>query len=92
MHIDLDSLFSGIIGVVLGAFLTYKLQHRLIDKQIAAAKASQDAFLAAINEFRRIFNVRLGRLISAIDNATYTAEQREQAATPQKSKGGVDSS
>ena len=29
MHIDLNSLFSGLTGVVVGAFITYKLQHRL---------------------------------------------------------------
>ena len=29
MHIDLNSLLSGFAGVVVGAFITYMLQHRL---------------------------------------------------------------
>jgi hypothetical protein len=29
MHIDLNSLLSGLVGVVVGAFIQYKLQHRL---------------------------------------------------------------
>jgi hypothetical protein len=38
MHLDLNSLFSGLAGVLVGAVITYILQHRLLDKQLAAAE------------------------------------------------------
>jgi len=78
MHIDLNSLFSGMGGVLIGAWITYKLQHRLLDKQLAAAKASQDAFMAVLTEFRNMLNTRFGMLISEVGNAAYAAEQRQK--------------
>jgi len=78
MHIDPNSLFSGLAGVLLGAWITYMLQHRLLDKQLAAAKESQDAFLAVITEFRNMLNTRFGMLISEVGNAAYAAEQRHK--------------
>ncbi|PYL17912.1 MAG: hypothetical protein DMF41_13225 [Verrucomicrobia bacterium] len=78
MHIDLNSLFSGLGGVLIGAWITYKLQHRLLDKQLAAAKASQDAFMAVLTEFRNMLNTRFGMLISEVGNAAYAAEQRQK--------------
>ena len=54
------------------------LQHRLLDKQLAAAKESQDAFMAVLREFRNMLNTRLGALTSEIGNASYAAEQRSK--------------
>ena len=65
-------------GVVVGAVITYLLQHRLLDKQLAAAKESQEAFLALLREFRNMLNTRLGALTSEIGNASYAAEQRDK--------------
>lgn len=81
MHIDINSLISGILGTVAGAFITYKLQHRLLDKQLAAAKESQTQFLAVLQEFRNMLNTRFGMLISEVGNAAYAAEQRQKEAT-----------
>jgi hypothetical protein len=78
MHVDLNSLFSGLAGVLVGAMMTYLLQHRLLDKQLAAAKESQDAFMAVLREFRNMLNTRLGALTSEIGNASYAAEQRSK--------------
>ena len=78
MHIDLNSLFSGLAGVIVGAVITYLLQHRLLDKQLAAAKESQDAFMAVLREFRNMLNTRLGALTSEIGNASHAAEQRSK--------------
>jgi hypothetical protein len=78
MHVDLNSLFSGLAGVVVGAVITYLLQHRLLDKQLAAAKESQDAFMAVLREFRNMLNTRLGALTSEIGNASSAAEQRSK--------------
>jgi len=76
MHIDFNSLFSGFAGVIVGAVITYLLQHRLLDKQLTAAKESQQAFMAVLTEFRNMLNTRLGALTSEIGNASYATEQR----------------
>lgn len=78
MQVDLNSLFSGLAGVIVGAVITYVLQHRLLDKQLAAAKKSQDAFMAVLTEFRNMLNTRLGALTSELGNASYAAEQRHK--------------
>lgn len=72
MHIDFNSLFSGFAGVLVGAYLTYLFQRRLLDKQLAAAKESQQAFLDTLKEFRNMLNDRLGRMASEIENASAT--------------------
>ncbi len=43
---DINSLFSGLIGAVLGAVITYALQHRLVKMQIAATEKTQAEFMA----------------------------------------------
>ena len=78
MHVDLDSLFSGFAGVIVGAVLTYLLQYRLLEKQLTAAKESQQAFMAVLTEFRNMLNTRFGALTSEIGNASKTAEQRHK--------------
>jgi hypothetical protein len=64
MHIDL--LFSGFAGVVVGAFITtlvsYSLQNRLLNKQLAATKQSQEVFADFLTEFRNMLNDRLGMM------------------------------
>ena len=64
MHIDL--LFSGFVGVVVGAFITtlvsYSLQNRLLNKQLAATKQSQEVFADFLTEFRNMLNDRLGMM------------------------------
>ncbi len=73
MQVDLNSLFSGLAGVIVGAVITYLLQHCLLDKQLAAAKESQEAFMAVLKEFRNM-------LTSEIGNASYAAKQRHTDA------------
>jgi nitrate reductase gamma subunit len=80
MHVDWNSLFSGFGGVIVGAAVTYFLQHRLLDKQLRAAKESQDAFMAVLTEFRHMMNTRLGAITSELGNAARAAEQREKGA------------
>jgi hypothetical protein len=80
MHVDWSSLFSGFGGVIVGAVITYVLQHRLLDKQLAAAKESQDAFMAVLTEFRSMMNTRLGAITSELGNAARAAEQRQKDA------------
>ena len=67
MHIDFNSLFSGLAGVIVGAVITYLLQHRLLDKQLAAAKESQKAFIDLLTEFRNMLNTRLGFMTSEME-------------------------
>jgi hypothetical protein len=78
MHIDFNSLFSGFAGVIVGALITYLLQHRLLDKQLDAMKESHTAFTAVITEFRNMLNTRLGAITSEIGNASYAAERRQK--------------
>jgi len=57
MHLDLNSLFSGLAGVLVGAVITYILQHRLLDKQLAAADKSHIR-TAKFDTARRLFGYR----------------------------------
>ncbi len=80
MHIDWNSLFSGFGGVIVGAAITYFLQHRLLDKQLRAAKESQDAFMVVLTEFRHMMNTRLGAITSELENAARGAHKRQKDA------------
>jgi hypothetical protein len=82
MHIDFNSLFSGFAGVIVGAFITsfitYLLQHRLLDKQLAAAKESQKAFTDFLTEFRNMLNDRLGMMTSEMIKQNVKVRGRPQ--------------
>jgi hypothetical protein len=65
---DLNSLFSGLIGAVVGAVVTYLLQHRLVAKQIEAAEKTQREFLDLLERARSYFLERSKQYSSSLSN------------------------
>lgn len=69
---DLNSLFSGLIGAVvgavIGAIITYALQNRLVTKQIESAEKTQREFLALLDRARSYFAERSKQSSSSLSN------------------------